>query len=601
MESERAQKIEEMFHAALSLDASERPGFLASIADEAVRREVESLLAADNRARAADFMASLAVETLIQGDQSTGATRGLLAPGMMLGERYLIERQLGIGGIGVVYLARDQKLHSAPVVVKVLMDRSMDAEHKTWFEEKFKQEIKALARIDHPGVVRALDIGELADGRTYLVMQFAPGVMLRSVIGQHGMELARAGALIRQIGQALTAAHEQGVIHRDLKPENIIVQKVGDEEYARLIDFGIATVLDDPAQTTIKTTKVIGTPDYMAPEQLQGKPRAASDIYALGVVAYEMVTGRRPFNLESNDLLQALQQLQELQRAGVRVKPCDLRPSLPAAAQAVILNALAFKPKDRYARAKDFGEALAKTLTGERANTRAPRPLLLLAALLAVIVVAIVSLWPIIPGWKPPDDKSIEKPTSEITLSYSLEVQKDPNRYPGDKPFILPDAILFSDGDRVRFLISSPQSGYLYIINEGPNRTNDLPQFNVLFPDTITNGGSAEIRANQRVQIPQPSSKPHLDWFILDKQTGAEKIWLVWSKGSVPELEAVKGWANPKDRGAIGNPNQIKSVEQYLAARSATEPEIEKNEATRQTTLKSKGEALVKLVKLEHH
>jgi serine/threonine protein kinase len=585
-----------MFHAARSLDASEWPSFLAGIADEAVRREVESLLEADDQAPAG-FMASLAVETLIKDDQPTETTRELLAPGMMLGERYLIERQLGIGGIGVVYLARDQKLHNAPVVVKVLLNRLMDAEHKTWFEEKFKQEIKALARIDHPGVVRALDIGELPDGRTYLVMQFASGVMLRSVIGQHGMELARAGNLIRQIGQALTAAHEQGVIHRDLKPENIIVQKVGDEEYARLIDFGIATVLDDPAQTTIKTTKVIGTPDYMAPEQLQGKPRAASDIYALGVVAYEMVTGRRPFNLDSNDPLQALQQLQEQQRAGVRVKPCDLRPSLPAAAQAVILKALAFKPKDRYARAKDFGEALAKTLADERADAPPRRPLLLLAALLIVIVVAIVIRWQFKNGPKPPPP--ISPPA--ITLSYSLEVQKDPNRYPGDKPFILPDAILFSDGDRVRFLISSPQSGYLYIINEGPNRTNDLPEYNVLFPDTITNGGSAEIRANQRVQIPQPSSKPDKDWFVLDKQTGAEKIWLVWSVRNVHELEAVKGWANPKDRGAIGNPSQIKSVEQYLAARSATEPVIEKNEATRQTTLKSTGEALVKLVKLEHH
>jgi hypothetical protein len=265
------------------------------------------------------------------------------------------------------------------------------------------------------------------------------------------------------------------------------------------------------------------------------------------------------------------------------------------------LKALAFKPKDRYARAKDFGEALAKTLTDEHAGTRARRPLLLLAALLAVIVVAIVTLWPIISGRKPIDDKPTEKSTSEITLSYSLEVQKDPKRYPDDKPFLLPDAILFSDGDRVRFLISSPQSGYLYIINEGPNRTNGLPEFNVLFPDTITNGGSAEIQANQKVQIPQPSSKPHLDWFILDKQTGAEKIWLVWSKSNVPVLEDVKGWANPKDRGAIGNPSQIKSVEQYLAARPATEPVIEKNEATRQTTLKSKDDALVKLVKLEHH
>ena len=116
---------------------------------------------------------------------------------------------------------------------------------------------------------------------------------LRSAIPMHGMELGRVARLIRQIGQALEVAHKQGVIHRDLKPEKIMLQQAGDEEFAKLIDFGIATVLDPPLRSTMESTRVAGTIGYMAPEQLEGKPTAASDVYALGVISCEMVTGRR--------------------------------------------------------------------------------------------------------------------------------------------------------------------------------------------------------------------------------------------------------------------------------------------------------------------
>src|SRR5262245_5000351 len=234
------------------------------------------------------------------------------------------------------------------------------------------KEIKALARIDHPGLVRALDVGQLSDGRTYLVEQYVSGVNLRSVILPQGMDLRCVARLVRQIGQALTAAHERGVIHRDLKPENIMLHQVGEEKYVKLIDFGIATVFETTAPAETKATKVVGTVDYMAPEQLEGRPCAASDIYALGVIAFEMVTGRRPFDPGSPD------NLLELQRAGVRVKPCDLRSGLPEAAQAVILKALLFAPQDRYLRAQDFCEDLAQALT---ANPN-PSPLWLILSIL---------------------------------------------------------------------------------------------------------------------------------------------------------------------------------------------------------------------------
>lgn len=278
--------------------------------------------------------------------------------GIMLKSRYVIEKELGRGGIGVVYLAHDNQLLHKPVVIKVLLAELGDSEEHIWQKRKFRQEIEALARIDHPGVVGALDVGQMPDGKQYLVMQFVEGANLRSAMNVEGMEFDRAAGIIRQIGQALNAAHDKGVYHRDLKPENIMLQTIGEgEEYAKLIDFGIATVKDSQMSTNRQTTAIAGTLAYMAPEQLMGKPVPASDIYAFGIIAYEMLTGRKPFYPESP------YKLYEMQRAGVRIKPVDLRQGIPESAQEIILRALSFDPRNRQTRAREFGEALAQALS----------------------------------------------------------------------------------------------------------------------------------------------------------------------------------------------------------------------------------------------
>src|SRR5256885_6716975 len=164
--------------------------------------------------------------------------------GTLLDGRYLIERELGRGGIGVVYLARDQQFKvRKPVVIKILLDELEASRLEGWLLKKFRQEIEALALIDHPGVVGALDAGELPNGKPYLVMQYVEGVNLRSLMRVEGMDLTRVAHLMRQISQALSAAHDKGIHHRDLKPENIMLQKISEgEEYVKLIDFGIASV-----------------------------------------------------------------------------------------------------------------------------------------------------------------------------------------------------------------------------------------------------------------------------------------------------------------------------------------------------------------------
>src|SRR5438105_3676215 len=215
--------------------------------------------------------------------------------GQNLDERYLIEKELGQGGVGIVYLARDRKLHDKRVVIKVLLDKSFQ---NSWVVQKFQQEKEALARVDHPGVVGILDTGELPDGKPYIVMQYVDGVTLRSQIKPEGMPFDRAGEMLKQIGRALGAAHDKGIFHRDLKPENIMLQNFGaGEEQVKIIDFGIAKLKDSIVAPSTMTGATAGTVSYMAPEQLSGRPvSAATDIFAMGAIAYELATGRRPFN-----------------------------------------------------------------------------------------------------------------------------------------------------------------------------------------------------------------------------------------------------------------------------------------------------------------
>src|SRR5438876_2684087 len=266
--------------------------------------------------------------------------------GKTLDERYFIESELGQGGVGAVYLASDRKLHDKHVVIKILLDKSLQ---NSWVVQKFQQEKEALARVDHPGVVGILDTGELPDGKPYLVMQFVDGVNLRSEIKSEGIHLDRAAELIKQTGRALSAAHDKGVLHRDLKPENIMLQSLGGgEQQVKIIDFGIAKLKDSIVAPSTVTGATAGTVSYMAPEQLSGRAvTAATDTYALGAIAYELVTGRKPFNPETGF------ELLEMQRGGVRVKPSDLRPSLSEEADRIILHALSFDPNGRFQRASE--------------------------------------------------------------------------------------------------------------------------------------------------------------------------------------------------------------------------------------------------------
>lgn len=549
------------------------------------------------------------VDSSTTGLNPTIAARTEGLAGMTLDGRYMVEKELSHGGIGVVYLARDLKLMGKPVVVKVLRE---DALRDEYVVRKFHHEKEALARLDHPGIVGILDAGELPDGKSYIVMQYVDGVTLRSVMRPEGMGLERTACVLKQVGSALSAAHERGVYHRDLKPENIMLQALdGSAEQVKIIDFGIARIRNSQVAPSTIGTVTAGTIAYMSPEQLQHeKVTAASDIYTLGIIAYEMVTGRRPFNPETEF------QLLEMQRAGVRVKPKDLRPALTDAAQEVILKSLSFNPKDRYRNANEFGNALEKALIGSdegsacepseeistleiphqvAAPVRQKRYGKLWTACAATLLVAgiigLILWWQLNPGTGRQTDRSgtvNSAPSSERSLNYWLTVQKMRDDKAFQEPFESSGQEVFENGYKFRFNAVSPQMGYLYLLNEGLSEVG-AKSFTLLYPTPVRNGGSAQLEANQLMQT---------GWNTFGGLAGTEQFWMIWAATPVPALEAARETAFKNEKGALTNAAQAQKVREFLLA--AQKPSITKDKIKRQTVVRATGEILVNLVELEH-
>ncbi|MEZ4294274.1 MAG: protein kinase [Polyangiaceae bacterium] len=279
--------------------------------------------------------------------------------GTLVAERYRVVRKLGEGGMGVVYEAVHEALRK-PVAMKLLASSGrIDKEAVA----RFEREAIAAANLRHPNIAEATDFGRLPDGALYLVMEYVEGLTLRRLLRRDGrLPPERALAILEQVGSALTTAHAREVVHRDLKPENIIVARAhGREDFVKVIDFGIARIRNATfgggATGLTKAGTVFGTPEYMAPEQVMGQPAdARADQYALGVLAFELLTGKPPF--AADDIGQLM-----MMHVGAPIPSTrNSAPTLSPAADAVVQRMLAKLPDERFPSVDEAVRALAASL-----------------------------------------------------------------------------------------------------------------------------------------------------------------------------------------------------------------------------------------------
>ena len=289
--------------------------------------------------------------------------------GRTIGGKYAIESFLGGGAMGAVYRARQIDLERV-VAIKVLHS---ELGSDPAFTARFKREAKAASRLDHPNSVRIFDFGEDPDGLCYIAMELLDGRSLFQVIKSDApMPPARIVDLLRQVLAALAVAHEMGVVHRDLKPENIVILQTPDDEggvkeVVKVCDFGIAKIVASRADVEAKGSEkltgqgsVLGTPEYMSPEQARGEPLdARSDLYSVGVILYELLTGKAPFEAETA-LGVLLKHIVE-----TAMLPSQVRPSVDRHLEAVCVKAMSKLPGDRFASAREMRTEIGATLRTE--------------------------------------------------------------------------------------------------------------------------------------------------------------------------------------------------------------------------------------------
>jgi serine/threonine protein kinase len=451
------------------------------------------------------------------------------------------------------------------------------------------------------------------EGEThFLAAEFIDGETLRAHLQRAPLSLDKALNIAVQTAQALGAAHEAGIIHRDIKPENVMIRYDG---IVKVLDFGLAKLLesaplDAEAETRMlvltQPGTVVGTVAYMSPEQGLGRTvDARTDIFSLGVVLYEMLTRRNPFVGET---------ISHTMIAILEKEPPPLAQvvkDVPAELEQIINRALAKKADERYRSAPalladlkrlqkrlEFTAALARDSSGQHSSeaptqvrvpavrpTRSARFWLLSGLAVALLLLG-VAAW----QWLRPRPAStparVTTALPERSLSYSLTIQKYRNGKPYQAEFQSSGREIFEPGWRFKLNLTSPQEGFLYLLNQEPGG-----KYVLLFPLPAHNNGSAHIGANERLQT---------NWYVFDDQPGTERFRLVWAAQPVPELEAFRELVNPTIKGRISDPAQIQVVNEFLRQHASSQLNRGEDSQNKQTNVRGRGAVLVTLVELEH-
>lgn len=362
MTPERWSLIEDLFLQAVEIPAAERPNFLDGVCngDDNLRRELDSLLACDDQKAqlvSTPFLTETPEDSAIEGRR--------IGP-------YRVVRLLGRGGMGAVYLAaRDDDQFKKEVAIK-LLKRGMDTDSML---ARFRQERQILANLEHPFIARLLDGGATDDGLPYFVMEYVDGLPITKYCAEKCLDIDARLHVFRMVCEAVQYAHQSLVVHCDLKPGNILITKEG---IPKLLDFGIAKVMS-PTQGEMQTVTQrelrLMTPDYASPEQVLGKPSSTSmDIYALGVVLYEILARQRPHRFQSASLAEIEQTICQLepQRPSAAVLEGD-RPERSVQQESkdlagdldnIVLTAMHKDPQRRYPSAAEFSEDIRRHLAG---------------------------------------------------------------------------------------------------------------------------------------------------------------------------------------------------------------------------------------------
>lgn len=592
-----------IFEEYLDLPPEEQSEFLRMrcAGNAGLRLEVDMLISSDREANRLSEAVRAEIADVAEAVRVSQSGSSMAMFGAVLNDRYIIETRIGSGGVGVVFRARDQRLHDRKVVVKVLREAKRNDQ---WLLNKFLQESEALTRLDHPNVVKVLDVGTLVDGRPFLVMEFVKGESLEEFLkfGVEGLEIETIISMIRQICGAVEAVHLGGIIHRDLKTNNLMINFNPDGTMlVKLIDFGIAKIFEATTGTQTTTPLTVGTLPYMAAELFDGgEASVASDVYALGIIVFELLTGTRPYAARGSSLVAQILEYRNLQEKGAGGKLSTLRPDLTDRIEKALLKALSYRPEDRYRSVREFETALVSALgnisrenapvfegvtlggedtirtkpdlkkdTGplnaplpkrsepEPARSAAGTGWVLPALILGVIAIGIVLS---VTGFPP---KFLTKTASSAPPPPS-KPPETPRPKPvevTDRPFVLtgiPERV--TDGQEFHLNVEVKKPGYLYLLSQSPKlRTDTLPDYTVLYPGPEDNGGAARFEVS-RLLVP-PVTRPG---FVFMGTKGTERLWCVWSSESIPALETARTAANVRQEGVVRDPELIRAIRMIL-------------------------------------